>query len=58
MGGMMPPGPGMPPMMPGVPPGNVLQDYIRKHSLPHYHLVVNYELPVIFKITACYSVII
>lgn len=24
MGGMMPPGPGMPPMMPGVPPGNSL----------------------------------
>lgn len=23
MGGMLPPGPGMPPMMPGVPPGNV-----------------------------------
>lgn len=26
MGGMMPPGPGMPPMMPGVPPGNQCHD--------------------------------
>lgn len=30
MGGMMPPGPGMPPMMPGVPPGNVLPEYTIK----------------------------
>lgn len=43
MGGMMPPGPGMPPMMSGVPPGNVLPGYaFRKHSLPHHGLSVTY----------------
>lgn len=35
MGGMMPPGPGMPPMMPGVPPGNALYAF-RKRLHPHY----------------------
>ena len=34
MGGMMPPRPAMPPMMSGVPPGNVSLGYAFKNSTP------------------------
>lgn len=39
MGRMMPPGPGMPPMMPGVPPGKQRPVSMHPHKA-HYELFI------------------
>lgn len=44
MGRMMPPGPGMPPMMPGVPPGK--QRPVSMHSHQAYNMNYLYKIKV------------